>query len=151
MMQHFDDKPLPTEQEVTSFEKQIDRIIPEPYRSFVLKHNGGFFDQSDFRVEDVYGGKGLDTSIDCFFGIREEGNWSLAYQLKTYSKRLPKGLFPIGRDPGGSLICISTNEKTLGSLFFWDRDGEASEGEAISNANVYFLAESLDAFITQFK
>jgi hypothetical protein len=136
---------------LTDFERKTGRKIPDAYRAFLMQHNGGRPDPSEFRMTSPRG-RSEFVAIRCFFGIgMAEDTFDLEYALATFGSRIPARLFPIARDPGGNLVCISTASSDQERVYFWDHEREAGEGEPPSEANLVLLAESLQAFLDKFE
>ena len=64
----------------------------------------------------------------------------MEYVLRTFQGRLPKGFFPIARDPGGNLIGLLTQGKHKGKIAFWDHE---QEGDQPSLRNLVVIADDL--------
>jgi len=119
--------------------------IPEPYKAFLLQHNGGDTgDKNTFKVKKMRGEFGFDE----FFGIHD-GLRGLDYIQTTYTKRnrFPRHYFAIASDVSGNLILMGQNEKKFGKIYFWYHEGEVSENEKPWEKNIYKIAENLDRFL----
>jgi hypothetical protein len=57
---------------------------------------------------------------------------------------MPRELLPIAGDGSGNIICLSRAGVNEGTLYYWDHDAEHSPP---TYDNVYFIAESFDAFL----
>jgi cell wall assembly regulator SMI1 len=135
---------------LNSIEKKLGIVLPDEYRSFLLKHNGGRPRPKcvfHFKNEN---GKSCDSMVDWFLAIYdgEHDNFETYYKLyKAREARLPKELIPIAHDPGGNLICIAVSGEKKGSVFFWDHEKEADEHEPADYRNVYLITNSFNEFI----
>lgn len=119
--------------------------IPLPYKTFLLKNNGGSTgDKNTFKVPKMRGEFGFHE----FFGIHE-GLGGLDYIQTTYTqrKRFPAHYFAIASDVAGNLILMGQNEKKSGQIFFWYHEGEVSENEKPWEKNIYKIAKNLNRFI----
>ena len=119
--------------------------VPEPYKAFLLQHNGGSTgDKNTFKVPKMADEFGLRE----FFGIHE-GLGGLDYIQITYTnrKRFPAHYFAIASDVAGNLILMGQNAKKFGEIFFWYHENEVDEDEKPWEKNIYKVAKSLDAFI----
>jgi hypothetical protein len=143
--------PPVTDQNIRDCEHEIARAIPEPYRSFLLRHNGGEPRPEFFEWIDEDGVK-LGSYVRSFFGIHGQG-WdtldSLAYCNETYLKRerVPLDLFPVAADGGSNLILLGAHGERKGKVYFWDHNWEADDGEPPTYRNVHPLADSFEAFL----
>ena len=137
-----------TELQLSKFEKKHGRVIPGPYRDFLLKYNGGDPDPCGFRLKRAPQGISKRCAVKMFLGVDvPEPTLGLDYTLTRFRDRVPANLFPIARDPGGNLICIATEGADNGKVFFWDHEFEAEEGEPPTSRNVYLVADSFDEFL----
>ncbi len=119
--------------------------IPEPYKAFLLQHNGGSTgDKNTFKVSKMTG----EFCLHEFFGIHE-GLGGLDYIQITYTsrKRFPAHYFAIASDVAGNLILMGQNEKKFGQIFFWYHENEVDEDEKPWEKNIYKVAKNLEAFI----
>src|SRR5260221_2493440 len=92
--------------DLVSFEKSFNIKLPQNYREFLLRHNGGRPEPSVFKIKEYPSNDNIGV-VDTFLGISEKSEDSLQNYIKAYSNRLPKNIIPIAYDPGGNLICIS--------------------------------------------
>lgn len=132
-------------------ESQIGRRIPDTYRLFLQRHNGGRPMPHVFEHRSEHG-RLLGASVRFFFGVHDRGGEthdSLAYCAEMYLKRdrVPHDLFPIAADGGSNLILLGTEGERKEQVFFWDHNWEAEDGEPPTYRNVHPLADSFDAFL----
>lgn len=148
MTEIYDSGTKLTEQSIAEFEERQGVKIPADYRLFLLQNNGGRPRQTDFilsknsKADQVEWG-----SITRFLGIDVQPTNSLDYVLRIFQNRLPHDLFPIARDPGGNLICMSNSKSKGRKIYFWDHEYEANEGEIPDFKNISLLANNLDEFL----
>lgn len=119
--------------------------IPEPYKAFLLQHNGGDTgDKNTFKVPKMRGEFGFHE----FFGIHE-GLGGLDYIQTTYTKRkrFPAHYFAIASGVAGNLILMGQNDKKFGQIFFWYHEGEVSENEKPWEKNIYKIAKDFNSFM----
>jgi len=131
-------------QQIEQWENE-NTAIPEPYKKFLLKSNGGNAgDKNTFKVPKMSGEFGFNQ----FFGIHE-GLTGLDYIQETYTKmnRFPEHYFAIASDVSGNLILMGQADDNLGQIFFWYHEGEVSEGKKAYEKNIHKIAKDLDAFI----
>lgn len=139
----FEDENPPTSPaRVGDFERANGIRLPESYRRFLLRHNGGAPLPDRIEVPGWHGGF---TGFNVFFGI--DGDDDLQGNLDAYGDRLPPGFLPIGDDPGGSLFCLAlSGGPREGQIYFWDHEDELDEeGDSRRDmGNMYRVAESID-------
>ncbi|MEO6358817.1 MAG: SMI1/KNR4 family protein [Ferruginibacter sp.] len=150
----------------SQIESQINRIqiqeteiyaglkFPNEYKEHLLKFNGGQCVPKIFKFNE--NGKWTDSYIDWFLAIYNGKYDNLREYIKDYKldkKRLPTHMLPIAHDPGGNLICISTDTEDKGCIYFWDHENEVDYN--ITNdrdySNLYMVARSFNEFIDGLK
>jgi cell wall assembly regulator SMI1 len=127
-------EPAP-ESAVERLEQHIGRRLPDDYRNFLLRQDGGWMHMNDGAVKEVY-------------GVRDDApkNGSLWRALDTFHGRVPSWLLPIARDEYGNLYTLSLREPDFGSIWFWDHEEEADEGDPPSEENIELKAGSWNEF-----
>lgn len=136
-----------SEHDIQLLEEQIGYSIPEEYRKFLLLHNSGHPRPSNFNMTNNENDP-ESGAVNFFLGIDvPEETLNLSYTLETFRNRVPTDFFPIALDPGGNLIGIITKRAKKGSVYFWDQEYEAEEGDPPTRNNLYFIADSFDKFV----
>lgn len=127
-------------EQIEQFEVRNNLKLPEKYKTFLLKWNGGYTEPSLFSISEEQG----TSVVNVLNGI---GNMydNLDKVIDIYEYRLPEGFVPIGDDPGGNVICLGTKEPYYENIYFWDHEEEPEDSEDMSN--MYFLANNIDDFI----
>ena len=144
-----------TEERLTRLEKRLKGRLPEDYRQFLLKHNGGrptlsrFTFTSDdeeqksilewfFAVHDEPYEEDEDWDPECSEGLPPHFAQPLEDAWRELKSELPRsGTLPIGRDPSANLVCLGYSGKRAGQVFLFDHD----MGELVP------LADSFTAFL----
>jgi hypothetical protein len=134
-----------SEIEIERIERRWGFIFPEEYKSFLLKHNGGFPPILNmFKFEDGdYG----DSLVDWFLAIYDgkHDNFEHYYEVyKVKEQRLLENLVAIAHDPGGNLICLSVVGEDRGAVYFWDHE---KEEDVATSRNVRLIAPSFNEFL----
>ena len=114
--------------------------LPEPYRAFLLRWNGGHPRVTAFR-----GAETGDESLGAFLGIAPGQDGDLTAFLSRYETRLPDGFVPIAYDAFGNLILIAVSGPETGAIIFWDHEREDQPKAALRR-----VAPGLDAFLGMF-
>ncbi|MCG9873862.1 MAG: SMI1/KNR4 family protein [Leptospiraceae bacterium] len=130
------------EERVLKFESEFKLKLPDDYFEFLIQNNGG---KPDLNILDVdnFG----QININNFFGFDlkdKESNLEFCYDM--FKNRIPIGILPIAESEGGNIICISLT-KEVGSIYFWDHEMEADEGEKPDYSNMYKISDSFSSFI----
>jgi hypothetical protein len=125
-------------------EDALDLPLPNAYRSFLLRWNGG-----RPRVGAFRGAESGDESLDSFLGLAPGGDDDLLAFLQLYEGRLPDRHLPIAYDAFGNLILIGLTGPQAGAIYFWDHELELAAREGIAS-NLQLVAHDLDAFFATF-
>jgi cell wall assembly regulator SMI1 len=152
--------PLPagptTETEIGKFEKHIGHRLPDDYREFLLKHNGGRPEPDAFTL--TIWGHAEEDVVMCLFPMRELSvgtvevedleelrSWpvhcawdDLKNDLKNlYEKELDEAILPIGTDGSSNYFCVVLDGPRRGNILFLEHEMAETE----------FLADSFSAFL----
>ena len=140
-----------SEDAVREAERQLEVSLPSEYRTFLMMVPMGRKPEDNiFRTtaEDDPG-----VGVRSFFGVglpEDPGqDIDLVRRYDFYRDRIPSWTVPIGEDDTGNLILISVRQDDEGSVWFWDHELEAEEGESASEANLTFLADRFDEFLSR--
>jgi cell wall assembly regulator SMI1 len=108
-----------TEGDLESFEKKLGCRLPTEYRDFLLVHNGGKPDPSDFQL-------GIEEadSLHHVYGLNTKNHSDIKNSFNCFKGRIPRQLLPIADDPFGNQICIGISGKHRGRVYFWDHEKE---------------------------
>lgn len=142
MTQIHDSKGGVSEQDLINLEAQLGVKLPNSYRDFLKKHNGGYPQPDGFDFANGEDG----SSVDKFLEISSSKNESVSEYYNNYNDRIPKDYFPIAKDPGGNLILIGVKNSNA-DIYFWDHENEAEGGDVPGMDNMHLIASSLDDFI----
>lgn len=131
-----------TEQDLLSFEKGIDLKLPEDYKEFIIRNNGGYPTLTKFLFTDTRGNPS-ESLVDYFFPVGTDFMYNVGalYDFMKSEDRLPNGMLPIAYDPFGNMVCISLSGEAHGSVYFWDHELEFEEN------NLSIIANSFSDFI----
>jgi cell wall assembly regulator SMI1 len=147
MITFFESGKKITDKEVAYIEKKIGYCLPNEYREFLLKHNGGKCPNRGFVFME--NSQESDSEVRSFYAVGGiNGYYDLEENMDIYifdEKRLPDFYIPIAEDDLGNLICISGDESDYGYIYFWDHE---KEGE---KENMYIIADSFNKFINNLK
>jgi hypothetical protein len=101
-----------TPAKLKAFEKSLGATLPEPYRTHLLEHNGGYVDGAR-RLGDLHH----------VHGIHDGPQWARFHdRSQMYGGLVPERLLPIADDPGGNLICIELSGARRGAVCCWDHE-----------------------------
>lgn len=112
------------EEKLTEFESRYSIKLPEQYRSFLLKYNGGITPETEFRY------KRTSSDVRAFYGI---GNGIDYYSFENIFENvlkdvlpltvfIDKGILPVAEDSWGNYITIGIDGENRGKMFFCDHE-----------------------------
>jgi hypothetical protein len=129
---------------LAALEASLGYTLPDDYRAFLLKHNGGRPEPDCFPLA---GSDEATEMIDGFIPIDGANSLGLEWTMTTYAGRIPADLHPVARAGGGNIVAIGVKGRRRGKVYFWDHEGEnLGEGKKPSYENVSLVAKSFDAF-----
>jgi len=133
--------PLLTEGQITRLEKQLDVKLPDEYRSFLLRTNGGK-PHPDFFPIPLH--KTLTTGrLVTLFGIgRPAKESNIDWNYKNLIGQLPNYHFPIGITPEEDMVTLSLGRLDMGRVYYWVR----AEYNVTGDNEAYFIAGNFDKF-----
>jgi len=121
----------------------IHGTLPDDYKSFLKRENGGRPKPNEFRFVKKDGST-EDGMIYYFFALYPGRAGSLRRSFERYKDRIPAGFLPIGIDPFGNLILLTVAGQNRGSIYFWDHE---NEGKVPTLANMFLIGNSFTGFI----
>jgi hypothetical protein len=125
--------PRLTPQHLTDVEAELGTKLPDDYRAFLLKYNGG---RPVPDTVDVENAPGTPTDVQTLFGIgRQIESSGLVWNKQVLADRLPEDCLPIACDSGGNLFCLAEG----GRVVYIDLDSP--------EPGKYLVADSFDAFL----
>lgn len=132
---------------IDSFESKLSLSLPEEYREFLYQYNGGLTSEGS----DTYLINEKQVVIDRLFGIDTKPSYDIESLLYSYADRFPKGIIPIGEDPGGNYICLNVNMGVdYGKVLFYDHEIENEDEQGRPTwDNLSLIANSFNSFTEQ--
>lgn len=152
----IDDKLPPAPPDVLEkFEALVGERLPEDYREFLVRCNGGYAAGYVQYHGPTPEGQSADACVNHIGGFREESYFSLESSRENYQTdeiRIPKDILWIADDPFGNAICLGIIGKHRGRVYFWDHENEPDpdgwDGQVESAGNIDLLANSFKEFVT---
>lgn len=137
-----------SEKDIIHLEEITGYTLPDTYKQFLLKYNGGEPNPYFFLVPDWKYGQSLVSEFKGIDPNRVGLDLLEIIDIKQFD--LPKGVIPIGGDPGGNLILIDLK---TGKIYFWDHENVPNElNDKIEEfRNAYFLANTFYEFVANLK
>jgi cell wall assembly regulator SMI1 len=141
---------LLSDDDIVSLERRIGCRLPEPYRRFLLRYNGGR-PTPDADTIDIEHLPGSPTDVGDFFGIDDPvGSCNIEWNIEALKGRIADHLLPVACDSGGNRFCISLSPNDYGSVVYCDFD--PGFGFHVSESVIYYkVAPSFDSFIERIR
>ncbi len=130
-----------SEARVEALEAQIGARLPDDYRQFLLRYNGGKPLPSGFRLAQRTGPY-TDSLVHSLDSLYDDDICNLESTVRW--QRVPPGVITIGCDPGGNGICLVVAGERRGQIWFWDHEREPDEPDW---SNMDLVATSFEAFM----
>ncbi len=128
--------------DVVKLELEFNLNLPEDYKEFLLKFNGGLPWLDEYVVDGFYEEY---CGIQVLYGIgREIQSSCLDYNIKAYRERINNDLIPIGCSGTNDAICLAIKGNSYGSVYFWDLVKECGKD---CPDNLYVISDSFAGFL----
>jgi len=130
-----------SEQCIADFEVETRLNLPNDYRIFLCKTNGGTFQDSIIKPQ-----RPGELLIDCLFGLSGKSETDLRFWRGEFDGEIPEKSLIIGSDAGGGflLLCL---EKDAEGIYYYDHSyffPASSDSE-----NTYFIYPSFSALFSE--
>lgn len=122
---------------IKQFEHEYNVMLPKQYVDFLLKYNGGYPIESNFKISDDEG----ESLVNKFYGIGDMKS-NLAKVFEILEGEIPEGFISIADDPGGNEILLGVGGKYQEKVYFWIHDIEPED----EMGNMFILADSFSEF-----
>jgi hypothetical protein len=148
---HDSQEPL-RDEDLIVVERELGIRLPEDYRNFMLRHNGGRPDPGGFDITwpkgQLAGDDWKTSAMGWLFFIWDKRSANLLRMNQvTFAGRIPRDTVAIGHDAGGNPILLALDGPYQGKVLFWCADYEVEEGKVPSYENVGIVADSFEDFI----
>ena len=128
-----------SEAKALDFQEFLGFILPDDYFNFLVQNDGATIDEAYFYVKDIE----EYIMFDLFYDIEK-----CIETYEEFSDDFPDKSLVIGRDPGGGMLLLVTEDVGDFSkgIYFYDHSHffEASN----SDCNTYFICDTFSEFIT---
>lgn len=114
-------------------EKEYSISLPNQYKEFLCKYNGGYTPKTNFKV------KKISSDIRGFYGL---GNVELSFNTVELREWTEKGFLPIAFDSFGNYIVIGLDNDNDGKILFCNHE---------AGYKTEYIAEDLKAFFKHCK
>ncbi|MED0932880.1 SMI1/KNR4 family protein [Bacillus mobilis] len=124
-------------QDIKQFEQEYNVTLPKQYVDFLLEYNGGFPQESSFKISDDEG----ESLVNKFYGIGDMKS-NLGKVFEVLEGEIPEEFISIANDPAGNEILLGVNGDFQGKVYFWIHDIEPED----EMDNMFILADSFVEF-----
>lgn len=124
---------------IRELEVEYGIILPEEYKKFLLKYNGGKTPETEFKIS------GVSSDIEGFYGLgnaEQDYHFDALRQSVKWNEWMDNKMFPIATNVFGDYILISTGNESRGKIYFCYHDRPSKYIE---------LAEDLLTFVKKCK
>ncbi|PEI92758.1 SMI1/KNR4 family protein [Bacillus pseudomycoides] len=137
MTKMLSENPKVSLQDIKQFEQECDVTLPKQYVDFLLEYNGGFPQESSFKISDDEG----ESLVNKFYGIGDIKS-NLGKVFEVLEGEIPEDFISIANDPAGNEILLGVNGDFQGKVYFWIHDIEPED----EMDNMFILADSFVEF-----
>lgn len=127
------------EKKIEGFESKLQICLPEVYKKFLRKYNGGKTPKTEFRINKV------SSDVRGFYGVGQvdkDYSFNGLIDNKIIDEFWGDGMLPIATNVWGDYITIGINEKQYGKIYFLYHD---------KSKKYLLLCEDLENFIGKCK
>ena len=136
---------LPTNiEEIKKFEELIQAKLPEDYKQFLLKHNGGHPIRDAFKLIPTINEKNAEVGISRFYALYDGDVSNITTKFQGTRGQIPDKLLPIAYGDLGK-ICLGIKGEYYNKLYYWTTNYSFW---AVDDYNyLYLIANSFTDFI----
>jgi hypothetical protein len=125
---------------ISRFEAEIGFGLPNAFRTFLLRHNGGVFtgDYPTLVIPNL-----AKVCVGVLFGLEAPDSLSLQFWFRRYRDETPPNSLLIGGDPGGAFYLLVCNGSDRG-VYFYDHAHELPSSS--NERNTYMVSSDFGTF-----
>ena len=133
-------------------ENELGYALPEAYKYFLLKYNGGVPVESyiDFEADKL---KLPGDEVKKFYGLGVKSANDIVHKMKEIGYNLPEGLVLIANTHGGNFFLLSLRDDSFGQVFYKDHEFEDKSPFDPSNnilpESIVKISNSFDDFLVR--
>lgn len=134
------------QEEIFKFEDEIGFTLPNDYKKFLIKFNGGVPEvkYSTFTLNELEENIGLQV----LYGLDLEENLDLREWYEEYKDDLLDDCLIIGHGIGFGFIVL-VNSPEVSGVYFWDNSFELENSS--EDENIYKISDTFREFIEELK
>lgn len=135
------------EVDIEGVEREMGVRLPDDYRSFLLRFNGGQPTPDAF----LFRGGSDGSLVNIFFGVNHpDPRHDLVRVWRDNRRVLPPDLLPIGYDAGGSLLLVGVSGERRGRVYFEFHELAGEDDDPMNEESMGDIADSFTDFIATF-
>ena len=124
-------------EDIERMERVVGRSLPEPYRDFLLAHNGG---RPKPDIIDIAGAPFRGTDIQVFHSVDDEfQTCDILWGWENLDGCKENLLLPIANDSGGHTFALVLDEENYGHVYYFDSNEDPPHPYHIANNFNEFL------------
>ena len=136
---------------IAKVEAVIGKKLPEQYKTFLLKYNGGAPFPSAFKIQwksEQDWAEGYDFStLEYFLALDPGSDADFMAYYEDFDGRIPSDTIAIGFAPGGNLVLLGVEASNKGKVYIWMHSYETDEDDETDYSNVGLVVNSFEEFI----
>lgn len=125
--------PILKNKEILSFEKKYKINLPDEYKTFISKYNGG-----EPSLRTFFDFKGNEYDLLFFNSLEEIEDF-----IEIYFDLIPEDMLPIGVIDGNSWVFISIKKSNNGMIFL----GDSNTCRGIQESELNYISNSFNSFL----
>ncbi|RKZ51183.1 MAG: hypothetical protein DRR16_14765 [Candidatus Parabeggiatoa sp. nov. 3] len=136
-----------TIKEIEEFEFLIGSTLPDEYKKFLLKHNGGRPKLNmSFKFKEPV--QNWDQSmLGWFYSLGDDEYCNLEEEFKVWRDYLLNDMLIIANNPGGAFVILGILGDKRGKVYFWSQDFEDVDDEYEICHTFALVADSFNDFL----
>lgn len=136
--------PAETARAIAAWEAETGTALPEPYRGFLVRFNGGFPYPNLFDVPAEVDPVDTMRIADRLYTIQAAAEFGSG---AVYGAATPQGYAMIGEDPGGLILLLGLAGAARGAVYLWPATATHWGEEDNAPASLVKQADSFEAFL----
>jgi hypothetical protein len=130
--------------EIAEFELLIDAQLPQDYKQFLLKHNGGHPIMDAFDLPKPINKNSPTIGVSWFYSLYDGEKSNLIQAFKNYNNQLSEEFIPIAYDSYGKL-CLVIKGENYGKVYYYTTNWSFWKEEDLNY--LYFVSATFTDFI----